>query len=346
MSSFLSRGAGILALSLACLTLDPAGAEVVPPATAPVSAPSAALAADVEARLRALLPDEPIRVRSANAGLVLSGQVSDSSALHRALALAGVHAPGRVSNLMTVGRLPRIELTLQLAEMPRTVARNLSASMGMAGMFAPTAPGAGQPADGSLPGFAGGGMDVPGLLAALESKGLLRPLAEATLTVTAGEVTQLPAGRGCDGPAGTGIGMDLTPTLDEGGRISVTLRTCLPGRSAASGDESVVTIQLQDGQTLAVADVLPDLLRDPGRYSAALAGEPTLGPLLASEDYRAGLTEVMILISARVGGPGLSRPEGLAAGHAPVPTGSGVVFVREGSGAGPEAVTLSGRLLD
>lgn len=294
MSSFPARLAGII--SLAFVSLAPAEAEVMPPAAdSPADSYSqswdASLAATVHARLQHMMPGEAIQVRTANAGLVLSGVIADPENLRRALALAEEHAPGRVSNLMTVGQPPQIELSLQLAEMPRAVARNLSASMGMAGMFAP-----------SVPGEAGA---LPGLIAALEAKGVLRPIARATLTAIAGRVTHLPAGSGCATPSGGGIGMDVTPTLSEDGGILVTLRTCLPGKSPTAGDNTV-TIRLQDGQTFAVADVLPDFLRDPGAYTSALADEPTLGPLLSSSDYREGRTEVMILITARIGDPALA----------------------------------------
>jgi pilus assembly protein CpaC len=226
---------------------------------------------------------------------------------------------------MTVGHLPQIELTLQLAEMPRAVARNLSASMGMANMFAPSAPGE-----------AGA---LPGLIAALEAKGVLRPIARATLTASAGRVTQLPAGSGCATPSGNGIGMDVTPTLADDGGIMVTLRTCLPGK-APGGSDITVTIRLQDGQTLAVPDVLPDLLRDPGAYSSALADEPTLGPLLSSTDYREGRTEVMILITARTGNPGPA----LSAAGPSLPT-SRVMLVSEPTAGTTEAFTLAHPLL-
>ncbi len=326
MSSFLVRVAGCL--SIAFLGLAPAGAEVMPPEPGgpPVNASQtwdASLATSVQARLQNMMPGEAIQVRTANAGLVLSGVIADPENLRHALALAEEHAPGRVSNLMTVGRPPQIDLSLQLAEMPRAVARNLSASMGIAGMFAP-----------SSPGEAGA---LPGLIAALEAKGVLRPIAGATLTVTAGQVTHLPAGRDCTNA--TGIGMDVTPTLAEDGTISVTLRTCLPGSAQAVGDRAV-TIRLQDGQTFAVADVLPDLLRDPGAYSTALADEPTLGPLLSSADYREGRTEVMILITARIGTPG---PD-LSAALPDLPTG-GVILVSEPIAGTPEAFTLTHPLL-
>jgi Flp pilus assembly secretin CpaC len=133
--------------------------------------------------------------------------------------------------------------------------------------------------------------------------------------------------------------MDVTPTLAEDGAISVVMRTCLPGNAQGLGGKAV-TIRLQDGQTFAVADVLPDLLRNPEAYSRALADEPTLGPLLSSVDYREGRTEVMILITARIGDPGPA----LSAVGSGLPTGD-VMLVSDPADGMIEAFTLTHPLL-
>ncbi len=59
--------------------------------------------AEFKERLRQILPGEPIEVRTANDGIVLSGTVGSINALDRALDLAQRYAPDRVSNLMNVG---------------------------------------------------------------------------------------------------------------------------------------------------------------------------------------------------------------------------------------------------
>ena len=58
---------------------------------------------ELKERLREVLPSEQIEVRPANDGLVLSGTVSSIASIDRALDLSQRYAPGRVSNLMTVG---------------------------------------------------------------------------------------------------------------------------------------------------------------------------------------------------------------------------------------------------
>ena len=53
-------------------------------------------------RLSEVLPDEKIDVLAANDGLVLSGTVSSSEVISRALEVAGHYAQGRISNLLNV----------------------------------------------------------------------------------------------------------------------------------------------------------------------------------------------------------------------------------------------------
>ena len=94
------------------------------------------VAADIsefKERLRQILPGERIEVRTANDGIVLSGVVSSSSRLQRALELAERYAPERVSNLMAVGGEQQVMLKVRFAEMQRTVSKSLSSSLGLNG---------------------------------------------------------------------------------------------------------------------------------------------------------------------------------------------------------------------
>ena len=82
-------------------------------------------------RLSQILPNESIEVRSANDGIVLSGSVSSTSGMQRALDLAERYAPERVSNLMTVSGKQQVMLKVRFAEMQRSVSKQLSTSIGI-----------------------------------------------------------------------------------------------------------------------------------------------------------------------------------------------------------------------
>ena len=55
-------------------------------------------------RLEQILPGETIEVRTANDGIVLSGTVTSTARMERALELAERYAPERVSNLMSASQ--------------------------------------------------------------------------------------------------------------------------------------------------------------------------------------------------------------------------------------------------
>ena len=69
--------------------------------------------AEFKERLQQILPGEQIEVRTANDGIVLSGQVSSTAKLDRALDLANRYAPDRVSNLMVVGGTQQVMLKVR-----------------------------------------------------------------------------------------------------------------------------------------------------------------------------------------------------------------------------------------
>ena len=168
-------------------------------------------------RLRQILPGERIEVRSANDGIVLSGVVSSSQKLQRALDLAQRYAPERVSNLMSVGGIQQVMLKVRFAEMQRSVSKSLSSSLALGGSLssdlgvrggsgALTTNGASTGAiGGALPGaninngailfgFNAGSTQVGILLEALEQKGVVRFLAEPNLVALSGQEAKFLAG--------------------------------------------------------------------------------------------------------------------------------------------------------
>ena len=85
--------------------------------------------AEFKERLRQILPGEPIEVRTANDGIVLSGVVSSIARLDRALDLANRYAPDRVSNLMVVGGTQQVMLKVRFAEVQRRIIKDLSSGL-------------------------------------------------------------------------------------------------------------------------------------------------------------------------------------------------------------------------
>ncbi len=191
--------------------------------------------AEFRERLRQILPGESIEVRSANDGIVLSGNVTSISRLDAALQLAERYAPGRVSNLMSVGGTQQVMLRVRFSEVQRNVARNLAASLAVgstspsgsllgSGGFSsvdtaraalsgnPTASGA--PRAGVISGSLGiGSVQFQVLLEALESNGLARTLSEPSLTALSGQEADFLAG-----------GEFPVPVLAETGQVTIEYR--------------------------------------------------------------------------------------------------------------------------
>ncbi len=178
------------------------------------------VAADVsefKERLRQILPGEKIEVRTANDGIVLSGIVSSTQRLQRALDLAERYAPERVSNLMSVGGIQQVMMKVRFAEMQRNVSKSLSSSLqlsgilggstglnggtgttntsgGVANALAGNIPASNQNAGAVLFGFNAGSTQVGILLEALEQKGVVRFLAEPNLVALSGQEAKFLAG--------------------------------------------------------------------------------------------------------------------------------------------------------
>ena len=114
---------------LTTLTLLDANGQLITNVDVHVSAD----VSEFKERLRQILPGERIDVRTANDGIVLSGVVSSTQKLQRALDLAERYAPERVSNLMSVGGVQQVMLKVRFAEMQRTVSKSLSTSLALNG---------------------------------------------------------------------------------------------------------------------------------------------------------------------------------------------------------------------
>ncbi len=215
--------------------------------------------AEFKERLTQILPGENIEVRTANDGIVLSGTVSSTARLDRALDLAQRYAPDRVSNLMSVGGTQQVMLKVRFAEMQRSVSKALSSSLslngtslqngrnirggsnttvGQAGItntLSNIVPTANDNNGAFLFGFGAGGVEVGVLLEALEARGVVRSLAEPNLTALSGQQATFLAGGEYPVPVSSedgaisveykpfGVELNFTPRVVDGDVINLEL---------------------------------------------------------------------------------------------------------------------------
>jgi len=227
--------------------------------------------AEFKERLQQILPGEPIEVRTANDGIVLSGTVSSIARLDRALELANRYAPDRVSNLMSVGGTQQVMLRVRFAEMQRSVSKQLSSSIALGGntlggdlgvalgtggnvgdtarvsSLAGNLPANNTNSGATLFGFNAGGIEVGILLEALEERGVVRTLAEPNLTALSGQEASFLAGGeypipvAQDGGSITveykpfGIQLNFIPRVVDGDIINLELRASVSSIDPTNG---------------------------------------------------------------------------------------------------------------
>ena len=317
--------------------------------------------AEFKERLRQILPNEKIEVRSANDGIVLSGVVSSIQRLNRAMSLAQRYAPDRVSNLMSVGGNHQVMLKVRFAEMQRSVRKNLSASLGASfgnstagfgggnGLFSDgnntSAAFDGNPATSVLSGnestgaysvgFNSGGLQLAVVLEALESKGVVRTLAEPNLTALSGQQAKFLAGGEypipvVDNDGGIsvsykpfGVELNFTPTVVDSDVINLQITAAVSGVdstlnfqnagfsiSSFKRRETSTTVEMRDGESFAIAGLLEDDFQDLTGQVPWLGDIPILGALFRSADYERRQTELVIIVTPHL--VTASRGEALA----------------------------------
>lgn len=311
--------------------------------------------AEFKERLKQILPNENIEVRTANDGIVLSGTVSSINSLDRALDLAGRYAPERVSNLMSVGGTQQVMLKVRFAEMQRSVSKNISTSLGIGGTLfnggTATAIGtqtyaAGDNLINALDGltstkvttrggdagvfgfgFAAGAVEFNVLLEALETKGLVRTLAEPNLTALSGQEATFLAGGEYPIPVVTpdgtvieykpfGVEMAFTPRVVDGDVINLSISAAVSSIDTtvtveASGitlnafrrRETQTTVEMRDGDSFAIAGLIQDDFRDQNTQVPWLGDVPVLGSLFRSADYLRNQSELVIIVTPHLVSP-------------------------------------------
>ncbi|MBT2130854.1 type II and III secretion system protein family protein [Aliiroseovarius lamellibrachiae] len=309
--------------------------------------------AEFKERLRQILPGEQIEVRTANDGIVLSGTVSAIGRMDRAVDLAQRYAPDRVSNLMTVGGTQQVMLKVRFAEMQRSVRKALSSSLAInggtgVGVNAETGTwldgdnAIGNPITtssgtegGMAIGFNAGSFQVAVLLEALETKGVVRTLAEPNLTALSGQEASFLAGGEYPIPVSSGdnkisvvykpfgIEMTFTPRVLANDLINLDLKAAVSGLdstvsynnggfnvNAFRRRETSTVVELRDGESFAIAGLIEDDFRDLSGQVPWLGDIPILGSLFRSAEFERKQSELVIIVTAHLVTP--TRGEALA----------------------------------
>jgi pilus assembly protein CpaC len=262
-----------------------------------------------------------------------------------------------VSNLMSVGGTQQVMLKVRFAEMQRSVSKNLSASLGISGgtssgiiggtgnlattsavqnIFNDGTVNSTTPAEGRMAlGFSAGSLEFAVLLEALESKGVVRTLAEPNLTALSGQEAKFLAGGEypipvTDGSGGItveykpfGVELNFTPVVVDGDIINLTINAAVSSIdstttlqaggfsvNAFKRRETSTTVEMRDGESFAIAGLLQDDFRDLNGQVPWLGDIPIIGALFRSSEYQRAQSELVIIVTPHLVTP--TRGEALA----------------------------------
>lgn len=165
--------------------------------------------------------------------------------------------------------------------------------------------------------FDSGGYKADVLIRAMERDGLVKTLAEPTLTAVSGQEAKFNAGGSFpvttvdkDGQTDIeyknfGVGLDFTPTVLSQGRIGLKIKSevsdiasvtsngypILDGRTAES------TVELPSGGSIVLAGLIKDVNQQTINGVPGLKNLPVLGQLFRSREYNSNQTELAIIIT-------------------------------------------------
>jgi len=289
-------------------------------------------------RLAAILPAErDISVQPANQSLVVSGTVSSPAALQQVLALAESYAPKNVVNMLGVEGTQQVMLSVRFVEMSRTIAKNIRANV-------QRLPTNSNPSIAVFTGDTNIGGIIPDtfgavsalynnnlelLLDALETKGLVKTLAEPTLVAMSGDTANFLAGGEFPIPVAQdsnngvptitieykqfGVALAFTPTILKDGLVNIIVdpevSSIDPSVSVDLGLIEVpgikvrrahTTVELRDGESFTIAGLLKDDYESQIRQYPFVGDIPILGALFRSNGYKREETELVIVVTPRL----------------------------------------------
>ena len=301
----------------------------------------------VRGALRQMFPDADLRIEGVGDGVMLSGTLSSPVEAQQAYDVATrLAGDGKVVNGIVVKGRDQVMLKVTVAEVQRDVIKQLGIDLsGSAGQgsailnFQNTNPFSafGQPlTDTAIQGVFGQTNKTSVTLKAMERAGVIRTLAEPTLSAISGESATflaggefpIPAGLSCDTTKSPplcqatidfkkfGVSMSFTPVVLSEGRISLKVMTevsdlsndnalslTVPGATQSVTIPSIrvrradTTVEIPSGGALAMAGMIQEQTKQAINGIPGLQQLPILGPLFRSRDYVNDQTELMIIVS-------------------------------------------------
>jgi pilus assembly protein CpaC len=297
----------------------------------------------------------PVRARETATGIALSGGVQTPRDADRAVSAAAGQLPtdGKVTNDLTVAEPVQVSLHVRVAEMNRTLTRELGVNwqaqtrLGKDVAFGVSTTNA--VVDSTVApttAFLGGltkNFNLEATVQALSDDQLIHLLAEPNLTTMSGEPANFLVGGEFPIPVANtvsvefkqyGISLSFLPTVLSHGNISLHVRpevsqldkangvTFFFGTQGNSAGLSIpgldvrradTTVELGSGQSFVIAGLLQDQTTLTGNAVPGLGDVPVLGALFRSDSFQRNQSELVIIVTPYIVKP-ISDP---TAAHAP-----------------------------
>lgn len=333
----------------------------------------------VEAHIKKYVPGSDVKVEMINDNVILTGTVPTPQAASRVVELARVFVTGgeattnqfdseadnsgsgtlivfgdddrqssQIVNLLQIDGEDQVHLKVTIAEIQRTIVKQLGINLTAAGSIGSIVTGAitdytnvfnkNISRTGLSANWSGtNGESIQALLNAMDQAGVMRTLAEPTLTAISGETASFKVGgefhvsngkeESEDGVAYTsrvveyGVGLTFTPTVLSPGRISLKIKTevseptsegsyNIPRGTQPSAPlvsirrrEADTTVELPSGGSMVIAGLVKDDVRQSISGFPGLRKIPILGALFGSREFERYETELVIIVT-----PYLVRP--------------------------------------
>lgn len=288
----------------------------------------------LQAAIDRLAPGAGVSVESLDRNLLVRGNVDSAEMAEdiRRLAEQFVGDEENLINRMTVSGPRQVNLRVRVAEIARRVDerlgiqwRELTSSDPGSSFLQGIGGGQSAEAAGSFTiGLAGlrGPIDLNLLIDALASEGVISVLAEPNLTTQSGETASFLAGGEFPVPVAQsegaltlefkefGVGLEFTPTVLDGDRISLRVTPEVselnPNDGITVGGITVpalttrrasTTVDLASGQSFAIAGLLRETTTQEIDRLPGLGDLPVLGALFRSTAFTRGETELVIIIT-------------------------------------------------
>ncbi len=284
--------------------------------------------------LARVAPGQAVTANTVDQSLVVQGSVATPEQAADVINVANqfVDDPSRVVNRLTVASPTQVNLMVRIAEVKRSVDRQLgirwenlsySSGGGQEGIGFSGGGSAGRAGGFNTQILRSGQLNINVVLQALAEEGLVSILAEPNLTARSGETASFLAGGEYPYPIESddntityefkdyGIGLNFTPTVLEGGRISLSVSTevseldfsVLESLPAINTRRAETTVDLGSGQTFAIAGLIQSNSAQNASKLPGIGSVPVMGALFRSTDFKRGQTELVILVTPVIVGP-------------------------------------------